>query len=318
MEVSLNEAAAWLLQQQDITILCHQSPDGDTLGSGSALCRALRRLGKHAQVLCCDPVGSRFSFLFAGMEEQKFEPKTIVSLDVADEQLLGELQPVYGGKIQLCIDHHPSNTHYAQRYHVEPKAAATCEILCSFLPLLGVPLDEPIAEDLYTGIITDTGCFQFINTTPHTLRMAASLMELGVPSHKINRAMFATKSRQRLELEKQALNHIEYYRNGRIAVIPLTYAMVQQTGASDDDTDGIANIPRSIEGVQVGITVKEKSDGKIKVSLRAQPPVNASVICSRFGGGGHPGAAGCAMIGCNMEEAMKKIVAATADYLEKL
>ncbi|MDD3260587.1 MAG: bifunctional oligoribonuclease/PAP phosphatase NrnA [Oscillospiraceae bacterium] len=316
MEVSLEAAAEWLSQQQDIAILCHQSPDGDAFGSGSALCRALRSLGKRAQVLCCDPVGRRFQFLFQGMEEQKFTPKTVVAVDLADEQLLGSLRPVYGGKVQLCIDHHPSNAHYAERWIVEPQAGATCEILYRFLPLLGAEIDEAVAADLYTGIITDTGCFQFVNTTPRTHRIAADLMERGIPTHKINRAMFATKSRERLELEKQALNQIEYYRNGEIAVIPLTRKMVVASGAGEDDTDGIANIPRAIEGVKVGITVKEKEDSLCKISLRAQPPVNASVICAKFGGGGHPGASGCS-IPCNVKEAEKQIVAAVNDYLEQ-
>lgn len=316
MEVSLSEAAAWLLQQQDIAILCHQSPDGDTLGSGSALCRALRSLGKRAQVLCSDSVGKRFQFLFEGLEEQQFEPKAIVSVDVADEQLLGALRPVYGGKIQLCIDHHPSNTNYAEWYFVNPQASATCEVLYDFIPLLGVKLDVAIATDLYTGLATDTGCFQYINVTPYTFRVAAKLLELGIPAPKINHAMFATKSRQRLQLEREALNTIEYFHNDEIAVITLTRKMVQESGAEDEDTDGLASIPRSIEGVYIGVTIKEKADDLVKVSLRALQPYNASEICAKFGGGGHPGAAGCA-IHFSAEEAKKQLVAVISEYLEK-
>ncbi|MBE6721041.1 MAG: bifunctional oligoribonuclease/PAP phosphatase NrnA [Ruminococcaceae bacterium] len=317
MEVSLIEAATWLLQQQDIGILCHQSPDGDTLGSGSALCRALRSLGKRAQVLCSDPIGKRFAFLFEGLEEQQFEPKAIVAVDVADEQLLGSLQPVYGGKIQLCIDHHPSNTHYAERWFVNPQASAACEVMYSLIPLLGVKIDIAIASDLYTGIATDTGCFQYINVTPRTFRIAAELLELGVPAPKINHAMFATKSRERLQLEREALNTVEYFRNGEIAVITLTRKMVKESGAADEDTDGIASIPRCIEGVHVGVTIKEKADDLVKVSLRAPQPYNASEICAKFGGGGHPGAAGCA-IHCGVEEAKKQLVAAISQYLEEI
>lgn len=317
MEVSLSEAAAWLLQQQDIVILCHQSPDGDTLGSGSALCRALRSLGKRAQVLCGDPIGRRFQFLFDGLEEQQFAPKAVVSVDIADEQLLGGLREVYGGKIELCIDHHPSNTHYAQRYFVNPKASATCEIIYELLPLLGVQPDIATATDLYTGIATDTGCFQYINVTPHTFRVAAQLLELGVPAPQINHAMFATKSRARLQLEREALNTIEYFHHNEIAVVTLTRKMVQESGAEDADTDGIASIPRSIEGVHIGVTIKEKADDLVKVSLRAPQPYNASEICAKFGGGGHPGAAGCA-ISCGVEEAKKQLVAVISTYLESL
>ncbi|MCH4238787.1 MAG: bifunctional oligoribonuclease/PAP phosphatase NrnA [Oscillospiraceae bacterium] len=317
MEVSLSEAAQWLKQQEDIAILCHQSPDGDTFGSGSALCRALRRMGKRAQVLCSDSVGKRFQFLFEGLEEQQFTPRAVVSVDVADEQLLGTLQPIYGGKIQLCIDHHPSNTHYAQRWYVNPQASAVCEILCELIPMLGVELDKTIASELYTGIATDTGCFQYINVTPHTHRVAADLLEKGVPAPTINHAMFSTKSRERLQLERDALNTVEFYRNGDIAVISVTRKMVKETGATDDDTDGIASIPRSIEGVKIGATIKEKSDDLVKVSLRAPQPYNASEICAKFGGGGHPGAAGCA-IHCGLAEAKKQLVAAISGYLDTL
>ena len=317
MEISLNEAAQWLLQQQDIAVLCHQSPDGDTFGSGSALCRALRSLGKRAQVLCSDPVGKRFRFLFDGLEEEQFSPKAVVSVDIADEQLLGSLQPAYSGKIQLCIDHHPSNSHYAEREYVNPKASAVCEIMYAFIPLLGVPVNQEIATDLYTGIATDTGCFQYVNVTPHTFRVAAELLEKGVPAPQINHAMFSTKSRERILLERNALNTVEFYRNGEIAVISITQKMIAETKASDDDTDGIASIPRSIEGVRIGVTLKEKTDNLVKVSLRAPHPYNASIICAQFGGGGHPGAAGCAFH-CGLEEAKKQLVAAIDRYLDTL
>lgn len=316
MDTNLNEAAQWLLQQQDVVILCHRSPDGDTLGSASALCRGLRQLGRRARVLCADQIGRRFQFLFEGLEEQEFEPKTVVSVDVADEQLLGSLQPVYAGKIQLSLDHHPSNTRYAERCCVQPQSSAACELLFDFLPLLGVKLDTAIATALYTGISTDTGCFQYINVTPHTHRVAAALLELGVPAPQINHAMFGTKSRQRLALERAALDTLQFYHNGEIAVLVLTRKMVEETGASDDDTDGIASIPRSIEGVRVGVTVKEKADDLVKVSLRALQPVNASDICAKFGGGGHPGAAGCA-IHFGVEEARRQLVEAISAYLEQ-
>mgnify|MGYP002802681776 FL=1 len=313
--IPLSEAAAWLKGRDDVAVLCHQSPDGDTFGSGAALVRALRALGKRAQLFCCDSTPERFAFLFEGLEQQDFPPQTIVAVDIADEQLLGGLRERFGGKVQLCIDHHPSNTHYAQRYYVDPKAAATCEIMVDLIPLLGVPLDRSIAIDLYTGLSTDTGCFQYINVTPHTHRVAARLLELDIPAPQINHAMFATKSRQRIALEAAAMQAVEFYRNGEIAVIPLTLEMRQKAGATDDDTDGVASIPRSIEGVRVGATLKEKGPDLVKVSLRCLQPVNASAICGEFGGGGHPGAAGCA-IHAGLQEAKEQLLKAINAYLE--
>ena len=313
--VTLREAADWLSTREDVAVLCHQSPDGDTLGSAAALVRALHKCGKRAALFCADTIAPRFSFLFDGIEKQAFEPKTVVAVDVADEALLGKLRAQYEGKIELCIDHHPSNRHYAGRYFEDANAAATCELLVEFLPMLGVPLDRAMAIDLYTGLATDTGCFQYVNVTPKTLRTGAQLLELGVPAPQINHAMFGTKSRARLSLEALAIEKIEYFHDGEIAVAPVTLEMRRQTNATDDDTDGVASIPRSIEGVRIGITLKEKAEDLVKVSLRCPPPYNASEICAQFGGGGHPGAAGCALH-CGLEEAKQKLVAAAAQYLE--
>lgn len=315
MQISLNEAADWLKAQQDVLLLCHQSPDGDCLGSGAALCLALQKLGKRARVDCCDPVPPRFAFLFETVAAQDFVPQTVVSLDVADEKLLGALQAQYGGRVQLSVDHHPSNTRYAQKNYVQPSASATCEILAELLPLMGVPMDLPIATALYTGICTDTGCFQYINVTPHTLRTAAALLDKGVPAAQINHAMFATKSRALLRLQCAAMQALRFYHDGEIAVIPLSLDMLHASGATDDDTDAIAAIPRSVEGVRLGVTLKEKGPALVKVSLRAEQPISAAEICSQFGGGGHPGAAGCALA-CGLAEAEKRFVEVAQQYLE--
>lgn len=315
--VSLNDAAAWLKGREDVAVLCHQSPDGDTLGSGAALVRALRALGKRAQVWCADGIAPRFAFLFAGLQPQVFEPQTVVAVDVADEQLLGGLRGRFGGQVQLCIDHHPSNTRYAGMYYVNPRAAATCEILARLLPLLGVELGQAEATDLYTGISTDTGCFKYINVTPHTHRVAAMLLERGVPAPQINHAMFDTHSAAAMRLQGLALSGLELYRGGEIAVLTITRQMLAQAGATDDDTDAVASLPRMVEGVRVGATVKEKEPALVKVSLRCLQPVNAAAICGKFGGGGHPGAAGCALH-CGVAQAKERLLAGIESYLEEM
>lgn len=313
---SLEETVPVLLGAQRVVILCHQFPDGDTLGAGSALCRALRKLGRRAQVRCSDAIGPKYAFLFEGLTEDTFEPDLVVSVDIADKSLLGEpLLSQYGGKVGLSIDHHRSSTPFAAESYTDPTAAATCEIIFSLLKLLGVKVDKAVANALYTGITTDTGCFQYTNTTPQTHRIAAELMEAGADSVEIDRTMFDTKSRARLDLERRVLDTIRYADGGKIALIFLTKKMIAESGAIEDDLDGIATIPRSIEGVRVGITLREEENGDYKVSLRARPPADAAKICAKFGGGGHRGAAGCTLH-LPAEKAGEAILAAAERYLE--
>lgn len=313
---NLEEAAAVLRGAEQVMILCHQFPDGDTLGSGSALCRGLRQLGKRAAVRCSDTIGPKYQFLFQNLPDDDFAPDLVVAVDVADKSLLGEpLLAQYDGKIDLCIDHHGSNLNYAKQSYVDPKAAATCEIIYALLKLLGIAVDKPIAEALYTGISTDTGCFKYTNTTPATHRIAADLLETGINSADIDRAMFDTKSRARLDMERRVLDSIRYDCGGKVAVICITKQMIAESGAVEDDLDGLATIPREIEGVRIGITLREKDDGAYKVSLRARPPADAAKICEEFGGGGHRGAAGCTL-NLPLEEAKKQILEAVGRYLK--
>lgn len=315
--IGIKEAAARLEAAERILILSHQFPDGDTFGSASALCRGLRRKNKRAAVRCSDAIGPKYEYLFRDLPDDDFEPDLVVAVDVADEALLGEpLQSKWGGKVQLCIDHHPSNTLYAEETCLNPKSAATCEIIFDILKELKVDITPDIAEPLYTGITTDTGCFKYINVTPRTYRIAADLVETGIDAPAINRKMFDTKSRARLEMERRVLETMEYALDGKIAVIVISRQMVKESGAKEDDLDGLATIPRGIEGVLVGVTLREKENGAWKISLRAHDPANASEICARFGGGGHKGAAGCTM-SLPLEEAKARMVKAVREYLEE-
>ena len=314
--MSPDEAAGLLKQADRILILCHQFPDGDTLGCGSALCRGLRQLGKRAAVRCSDKIGPKYQFLFQDLPDDSFEPDLIVAVDIADEQLFGEpLHGLYAGKVDLCIDHHPSNTLYAKQTLLSPKSAATCEVIFDLLHRMGVTVTAEIAAPLYTGITTDTGCFRYTNVTPVTYRIAADLVETGIDAPRINREMFDTKSRARLEMERRVLDSIAYDCGGTVAVIEITKKMIAESGASEDDLDGLATIPREIEGVLVGVTLREKEDGSWKVSLRARTPANASEICEKFGGGGHRGAAGCTLR-MPLEQAKRELLSAVKEYLE--
>lgn len=308
--ITVEQAAAQLREADRVLILTHQYPDGDTLGSGFALCRALRSLGKTARVVCSDPVPEKYAYLYEGMAEvPAFEPRLICAVDIADTRLLGEPLGDYAGRIHLCIDHHGSNTQYADRLLLVPDYAATAMIVGEIIPAMGAEIDTPTAACLYTGIATDTGCFKYANTTAYTLRMAADMLERGVNNDAINRAMFDIKSRARVELERLALDSIRFYLQDRCAVMQIMQSMIKRSGATEGDMEGLAPLPRQIEGVWVGVTMREKEDGSFKVSVRTGTHADASAICALLGGGGHNRAAGCTVSG-PLEEAVQTVLGA--------
>lgn len=315
--ISLNEAAEQLKAADDILVLSHQFPDGDTLGSNAALCRALQKLGKRVRFACSDEVSKKFAYLFDGMKFEEFDPKFVVSVDIADVQLFGNGIASYADQVDLCIDHHKSNVHFAKASYVDSTASATCEILYDLIHLLGVNLDSAMADCIYTGIATDTGCFKYVNVTPRTFRIAAELMEIGIHAVDINRAMFDTKSLARLELERRVIESLSFHLDGRCAVSEITQKMIRETGATDDDVDGISGIPRQIEGVLIGISIREKQDGAYKISVRTHSSIDASVVCAKFGGGGHRGAAGCT-IQEPLAVVKKKLVQAASEEYAKI
>ena len=169
--------------------------------------------------------------------------------------------------------------------YVDPQAASNCENIYRVIKSLGIEIDTMLADCIYTGICTDTGCFKYTNVTPDTMRIAARLMELGCSSAEINRAMFDTKSLARICIEREVLNTLRFYADNKIAVVYTTRDMEVRTGAKDDDMDGIASIPRQIEGVCTGVTVKEKGDNYYRISVRTNSGHDASWICGKLGGG---------------------------------
>ena len=179
---------------------------------------------------------------------------------------------------------------------------------------LGTKITPYMASCLYTGIATDTGCFKFSNTTPRSHRYAAELIEKGADYGEINRVMFEVKSRGRIAMEREVLENIEFYYGGRCAVITVTRDMIKETGCPLGDLDGVTAMSRQIEGVQIGVTIKEKPDGKYKVSLRTFEPYNAADICAVFGGGGHIRAAGCEF-SCDIESAKRQLLSAIGEVL---
>lgn len=315
--IDLNEAGRFLRENDCFLILMHGSPDGDTLGCGYALCGALQQIGKKAKAVCPDPIPKKFDYVYREIEQQEFEPQTIITVDVADAKLLYGMKEL-GEKAALCIDHHVSNTEYAERLLLAPEYAAACELMFELLSSMPeVKITSCIADCLYTGIATDSGCFKYSNTSPQTHVYAAELMKLGADIVPINYAMFDMKSQGRLKLEQTVLSKIRYYDAGKIAVIDVTQELIDSIeGIDSEDVGALAAIPRQIEGVDIGICIKEKKPGLFKASLRSSENADVAAIAQQFGGGGHARAAGCAFE-CSLEEAERQLVWACAKALER-
>ena len=317
MKIDVKQAADFLRGHDDYLILMHASPDGDTLGCGHALCGALQRMGKRAKAVCPEEIPHRFDYLFKAIKEQEFEPKNIVCVDVADTKLLGEMKEL-GDKAELCIDHHLSNTDYAKRTLVRPEYAAACELVYEVIKELGVTFDKELANCIYTGTATDTGCFKFSNTTAQTHIIAAEMIGCGAEFAMINYVNFDLKTQGRIRLEQEVLKNIQYFGDGHVAMVSVPLSLVESIPDIDsDDVGALSNIPRQIEGVDIGICMKEKKKGVYKASMRSSERINVAEICAEFGGGGHERAAGCSFYGGTIEEAEQNVIRACCNALAK-
>ena len=284
-QLNVQQMAEKLLTADDILILCHKNPDGDTVGCGSALYYALKALEKTTAVLCSDTVPSRYAFTNPRLFKGEFEPRTVIAVDVAGLQLFGENNgvPQFARHVDLCIDHHAGNNGYADFTLLDASAAAAAALLYQVIVEMGVTITPHIADCLYTGIATDTGCFKFSSTTANTHKVAAKLIEAGCHVEELNTLLFDTKPRARMEAERIARNHLEYYLDGRCALIYLTRDEIRQSGVDPADLEELTGLPISIEGVKVGLTLRQQPGGSYRISVRTAKGVDACAIARRLG-----------------------------------
>lgn len=293
------DAVRFFGAQDDILLIAHVSPDGDTLGSSFALYGVLSGLGKRVQIVCEDPVPAIYRFLpFSDKTikpEQARPAAAAVSVDCADLMRTGTAEPLFAAaKDTLNIDHHGTNDRYAANNYVR-KAGATGELVYGVLTALGVPIGRDVATCLYAAISTDTGNFSYDNTTPDTLRIAAELLETGFDLPELNRRLFRTVPFRKLKLQALAVTKAQLSEGGRVGVTALTKADVESCGASAEDTEGIIDSIRDIDTVEIAAMLREGDDGKIRVSLRGKTCADVSKIAAVYGGGGHRLAAGCTL-----------------------
>jgi phosphoesterase RecJ-like protein len=309
------------MARDNFLLLTHVRPDGDTLGSAGALATGLRGMGKTAWLLENHETTPRYArFVADCIAPQGYAPDFVVAVDTASVALLPQNAKIRESDIALCIDHHPSNTLYAGLTCLDHTRAACGEIvydiLCAMPCAMPCGISPDAAERLYVAISTDTGCFAYGNTTSNTLRVASLLIDAGAPHTKLNRELFRVRTHARIKIEGMLYSSLEFYFDGRVAIVPITKKMMDESGADEDDVDNISAIPVSIEGVQIGITLREmSSETDCKGSVRTTPPRNAQKICERFGGGGHAQAAGFSYDG-TIAEAKDELLRILPGFLE--
>jgi len=288
--ISREDAVRTLRSRKSWLLVTHLRPDGDTVGSAAALCLALRGAGLTAFLFRNPQITEKYlRFAQPFFAPEGFSPEGVAAVDLADTNLF----PIgFAGGVDLCVDHHPTNSGYAAKTLVEPDKSSAGEIVLALTRLLG-SLTKEEADLLYVALSTDTGCFQYGNTNAASHRAAAELLTAGADVQRLNKELFRTASRSRLALEGNIYATLRAYAGGRANIAAVTLDMMKKCGATEDDCDDIASLPGRVAGNVVSAVVREMRPHHCKISVRSTAAVDSSAICARFGGGGHKMASGC-------------------------
>ena len=312
--LTVQEAAARLRQMDNVLLLTHVRPDGDTIGSAAALCQALRDMGKTAYLLYNPEITDTYApYAAPYWAPEDFAPAHIVSTDIAALNLLPDNAAPYANRIELAIDHHGSHGFFAPNVCLDAEAAACGEIIYHIIQEL-TPVSPAIAMLLYVAISTDTGCFVYTNTTADTHRIAAALLETGIDVGPVNKALFRTKSKTRLAMEARMVADMELYDSDRVVVMSIPLSLRQELHATEADIEELSSLAALVEGTDCGITLRELKPGRVKLSLRTGPRVDACAVCQRLGGGGHKAAAGATVEG-TLKDAKALVLQAYRDVV---
>ena len=296
---SFREIGEQLMAADSVLIYPHVNMDGDALGSAVAVCRTLRDLGKTCYILIEDDIPRNLQFLDRGYcthDQNRIADVDIsLCLDCGDiSRFLKRKDRFLEGKTSICIDHHRTTVPFCDYNYVDPEAAATGQLIYYLLQEMGTVMDGEIADAIFAAITTDTGNFQYSNTTRECHEITAQLYDLGVNVRRVSQEIYESVRQERILLHSAALSRMERFAGGLAAMTVVTQDMLQETGAGMDETEGIVDKLRSMEGVEIAILVKEDVE-KLKLSLRAKSWGNVAAIAGEFGGGGHTKAAGCSL-----------------------
>lgn len=295
---TLKEMAKKLMEAESIILVPHIQPDGDTLGSSAALCRALRNAGKTAWVLMEDPIAGNLQFLDNGYCTTDFncisQPDICICVDCGEvSRFPKRREKFFQAKVTMCIDHHSTSEPFADYNYIDSKVAATAELVYQLLKETGLKIDKEIGEAIFTGICTDTGNFQYSNATKQSHLITAELYDAGIDHTKIAIEIYQNTRLEKIVITNRILDTLMIFAEGKVAMAYVSQHMLEEVGADIDETDGVVESLRNIKGVEIAAFVKEKAENLIRVSMRAKTSGNVARIASAFQGGGHVKAAGC-------------------------
>ena len=308
--MTLDNIIEELNKAEKIVILTHENPDGDAIGSSLAMYLALKEYGKNPDIII--PEHSRIFNCLPGIEKIKKESDIenydlAISLDCASIKMLNGFSKYFeNAKTKICIDHHSTNTMFGDFNYVNPDAPACAQVLLVILEYFGIEITKEIGTCILAGIITDTGGFKYQGVTAETFEFVAWLLNKGVNVSKVYHQVLQNKTKPNFELHRIANNRIEFLQDGKIAYTYITKEDEQNVNAENGDYEGIVEIGRDVEGVEVSVFIRQK-ENCCKISLRSNNYVNVSDACLVFGGGGHPRAAGCIIPG-TIEQVKDKIL----------
>ncbi|QIB69046.1 bifunctional oligoribonuclease/PAP phosphatase NrnA [Aminipila butyrica] len=295
---TLKEIAEILVASKSVLLFPHTHMDGDALGSSAALCAALRKLGKQAYILIEDEIAAFLKFLDKDFCTSDLEiisqPDVCLCMDCGDVSRFQKREEKFlSGKQKGCLDHHTTTVPFADFNYIDSTAAATGEIVYDLLQELPVELDKEIGSALFAAITTDTGNFQYSNTTGKTHQIAADLWDRGVDYNEVSVELYQNNRLEKLLLQTRILQGLHVFAGGQAAICGFTEEMLRETGGLRDEAEGVVEIMRNIAGVELAIFVKEVSSQECKVSMRSKKYVDVAAIGQKLGGGGHVRAAGC-------------------------
>jgi phosphoesterase RecJ-like protein len=289
-----------ILQRHRFVITSHARPDGDAIGSQLAMAFALRALGKDVQLVGADPAPPQFQ-TFPGVSDIQLSPTVNGQFDAAIVMECGDLSRTgvegFDKYFVINIDHHPGNKSYGAINWFDPGAAACSELVFDVIDALGVALTPEIATHIYIAILTDTGGFHFSHITPRTFEICRRCTEAGAQPEAIARAVYDSNTMGRLRLMGAVLHSLEFEGDGRAALAALTLKLLEETGATHEDADGLINIPLTVKDIQAVAFFKEIASNDFRISLRSKGNVDVNRVANVFGGGGHKNAAGCSLNG---------------------
>ncbi len=320
---SFKELEDVIKSSNTVYLFPHISIDADALGSSVALCLALRGLGKEAYILMEDQISEYISFLDKGyctMDSSIIpNPDLCICIDnnSPDSRFPKRKEVFFSGKNTMCIDHHITTETFADYNYIDSSRGATAEIIYLFLKSMNVQFTTEMAEAIYSGIITDTGNFQYSNTTKLTHEIAVDLMDMGLDHTKISTLLYENNSFEKIKTISCIISEMKTYGNGRFAIAKASHELFSQVKIPTNEIEGISEALRGIKGVEIGIFLKEVNKGVVKVSMRSKSYANVAQLCIGYGGGGHKRAAGCT-INLSLEEVEALIIKDVTEYLSGL